>query len=470
MLTGLEGFGNDLLQSMEGANSPLLGKLRGDMSLHMRDAQIIYSFEIGMEPVLPYGFYATTLGSGLGPGMLSQSVNYGRGFFEGMKFYMHQGKIYIPHPDDNTERMREGNRRLGYQFDYSNEKVTYLSMALLGMNGWIGEWPKVEGIDASVVYIRPLSFFPFSTKIRLGGPHINAVAIIPEPMGSYFDDKSRELGVNVFVFDSPQNPFFAHNEAASLKNNSNYEPASWMRNLAESLSTAETVKFTNGMLKEGSGDTVGIITRDGTLVFPPLSTGRLNGISAQFVAEMSNRMGYSVELREVSMKDFLDSEGIILLGNAVNFMGVGNAIIPVEYLKKYLADADFGRLAPCSKKTLMIGEKQSEVWEFRFDSLKHPLFGKIKQAFERFLPDYSVCVQDVLEADAGEKLKGIGDSLRKEVPENSLRIMRLPVPNLLREGALLSLDRRLWPKPGKKEVNSAWSSGLKNQNRLVLQR
>ena len=449
-----------LLGKLEESQNPHAGLLEADLQYHTRDENIVYVHEAGPEGAFAYGAYFSALRSGLGAGMLSQTANYGRGFFEGEKAFVSNGKAYLPHPDDNNERFREGAGRLGYCFDYSNEKLNYLKILALGLNGYLLDWPQVEGKPAAVVYIRPLNYFQLNTRIRLGGPHYNNVAIIPEPMGSYFSDKTRDIGVNVLVYDSPINQAFALDPALSLKNNSNYEWASYLRNLARQLpATAETIKFTGGFMKEGSADSVGVIQGD-TVVFSPLSTGRLNGITALFVQETLPKAGGKTRLEQVPLFDFLSSDGIILLGNAVNYMGVGRVMVPEEYLQKYLDGEQREKARPAGFEEHEIEGKMVRMAIFDFGTLSNPVFLKVKAAFENHLAEYSLCINDVLVPDAAEKMKILGERMLGAVPKNSLNSVFLPLPNYLRDGAALVLEKRLWPSPGKREAQTAWSGGL----------
>lgn len=473
-------MGRRMLELYQEAGAPEAEVLAADLKAQEARNRLIYSTELGPENIMPYGTFLSTLGSNVGPHMLSQTVNYGAGFFEGMKIIRGEnGKFYFVHPDDNFDRIAMGARKLGYNFNYSNEKLVYVSAMLALMNGFEKSWPLVNGKEATILYVRPLITKPWGTGIGVGGSHAAQLSIIVDPMGLYFDNA--ELGVDVFFYSTGVKQSFASSEHFSFKANSNYEWAGQLRIMAQSLpiKTSETVAMNDGRLKEGSSDTVAII-KGNCVICPPLSTGRLNGITMRFVESIAGELGFSVIYADLGAKEVLEADGIMLLGNAVNLLGVNRAIFRAQDLKGIQ-----GLPEPEKEDTIPmkdIGDevqKDTQVLTYRFKTTENPVFKKIQRAFadaweKDAFGKLSVCIQDdIFVPDAGRILEELGHQVRETASRSESPIVEVSIPNLLREDARLTLENALFPVPRIRRVDTFWSrvlSGLRPRHQPLLTR
>ncbi len=459
-LKGLYDIGTDIAMHLEMEKSPMADILRKDLLIQYRERKNLWVVEAGAGESLKYSYYVSTLESGIGLHPLSHTANYSDGFFEGMKVVRVDGKAYFVHPADNFERLEYSAKRLGYGWEYSAEKLTYLSMLNVLMNGWGVGWPKIDGKEGTMVYLRPLLHFPFNGGVGIGGRHADLVSIIPAPMNTYFEKDKVLGGVNVLFYDTPLKQAFASIPDLSLKQIGNYGFGGWLKNLAQGLpeKVAETVVFNFGKLKEGSSDTVAIIEGN-AVVFPPFETGRLKGITGRFVEASAERCGFYVKHEEITLERALASDGLVLFGNAVNLQGVGKIYVQEKFLREYRVKDAMGKTFERKEFDF---EGSSETFRvYSLDTASHPVFRRIQQAFEMALKEYSICFDDVFVPDAAEKLAVLGKSLRRKIMPESGRAYRLQVPNMLKEGADLSGNERLYPHIGARLSRDGWADGLR---------
>jgi len=380
------------------------------------------------------------------------------------------------HPDDNMDRMRATAERFGYQYSYSNEKIAYLVAMICLWNGFVRSWPKMpDGKPASIIYDRPLITKPFRSGIGVGGRHLSTLSLIEYPMGLYFDEKTAQNGVNVyFHFTTFNNSVASDGQVHKL--NARYENASILREMAQSLPghTAETIEIVNGHLKEGSSDTVALLCKN-RIICPSSSGNRLPGTTMLFVEKIAPTLGLAVEYGDVSVADIFKCEGLVLLGNAVNILGVDKAYFKAENL----AGMDAGE--PVEKlKVRMMGEtRESDVVAYQFKTTQMPAFSVLAKALsdawttDRF-GKYSICLNDVIVPGAVVAMERAGQRMKEKLsPYDDGRpkkysMLEVRLPNILRSGASITLPSRIWPKPGVRKVDLRWSNGLRRQSRLNI--
>lgn len=468
----MSGLGHHMLdlyrQREEGAFAKVL---ENDLFVHDSLTGLIFVAEAGPNSIMPYQAIMSKIGAGSIVEVLSQGANYAEGWFEGMKIVRgSNGALYIAHPDDNWDRMRQGAASNMCPFDYSNEKLTYLSLATAIMQGYASSWPKVKKkdgtlADASILYVRPLYIRALNTGIGVGGDHQFTLVIAVIPMTTYFDSTKADSGVNIYGHFSNITPAFANSEESS-KHLSNYPYAGRLRRGAAGIpDTAETVVILkdSGMVKEGSSDTVAIIKGD-KIICPPLSTGRLNAITIRLVEAIAGQLGFSVVYEDVKVPNLIGCDGVLLFGNAVNLLGVQKVYLPESELKGVEVSKAH---RSC---TYDVFGRPTLLREYEFGTLQTEIFNKLKKAFSNVYTEnpfgkYSVSTEDIFDAKHIGHLEHIGNMLKAcQSPLVSMNI----APGMARDGALLTLDRRFYPTVGARRPDTSWSSGL--QKRPVAQK
>jgi|GEM_PF-898182 len=479
-ITGIYGMADEMQGKYAAVDEGKAAKLKANVGLHAWSNGLIYVVEAGPEAIMPFSCYVSTLGNNVSPDILSQSVNYGRGIFEGEKYVRINGKDYLVHPNDNEDRMRWTAQKFGYWFDYSSAKLTYLKIATFLFNGFANKWPALEnGAAASIVYGRMLVTKPLRSGIGVGGNHPSTLSFIAWPMGLYFNEDTVRNGANV-LFDFPTANTSIATDGEVHKLNKRYEDASRLREMAQDMkmNTAETIEIVDGKLKEGSSDTVALICGN-MIICPPHKGTRLNAITIRFVEKIAPQLGLQLEYRDIRVAELLRCEGMMLLGNAVNILGVNKA---------YFREADLtgtGAPEPVERFNVRINGAETETGmvAYQYKTTRLGTFQMLKDAFERAwstndFGKYAICMNDIVNPDAVELMEKIGKQMRRQLSSDAHgrprknNILPLNLPNVLRTGAEegLVLGNRLWPAPGIREPSAAdvkFIEGLRRQPQLL---
>lgn len=479
-ISGVTGIARDMQEKYAGIDDAKAGKLKANLEIHTQTDGLIYIVEAGPQSIMPFSCYASTLGNNIAPDIVSQTPNYGRGIFDGEKYVIINGKVYLVHPNDNEDRMCWTAGKFGYWFDYPRAKLTYLKISLFLWNGFASKWPILgDGSPASIVYCRMLVTKPFRSGIGVGGNHPSTLSILALPMGLYFDADTVKNGANVlFVFPTTNTSIATDGEVHKL--NMRYENASRLRETAQEMkmNTAETIEIVDGKLKEGSSDTVALICGN-MIICPPHKGNRLNAITIRFVEKIAPQLGLQLEYRNITVADLLRCEGMMLLGNAVNILPVNKAYFRAEDL------TGIGAPEPLERFTVRINgeETETDMVAYQYKTIRLPVFNMLKDAFavawntDEF-GKYAICINDVLNPDAVELMERIGAQMRSRLSADSHgrpkkhSILPINLPNMLRRGAEegLVLPNRLWPEPGIRRPTPAdirWVEGLRNQPQLL---
>lgn len=439
-------------------DAPSAQKYQKDIALQLAHSEVLY-----IKDVLSIGdcIRISTLGSGLGGHPLSYSTQYGHGLFEGIKFVQQGSKVLGFHFADNFERMKEGCQRLGYDFNYPIDKLIYSTFILAGLNGWLVDWPKINGKPAYIIYGRPIITQPLDGNIGVVGEHAKEMNIIAVPFQEYFGAQQQKSGINVLIYDTTKAQPFSSDENA-VKHSSNYSWPSQIKKAASEIpGVMEICFFKNGNMKgDGTGDNFGLITEE-SVIFPHISTGRLNGITARYVEAISPHSGYNVAFGSVALDDVVLGKGLLALGNAVDKNGVNIAYVPEEYHKYITDEKAKEKWASLKKETHIFDGKPMEMRVLELHTMETQVYRDVKAAFEKRFSDYSLAADDLLVKDAPEILYEVGKVYKAAMPFESLEWREFKLPNLLRDDApSLISDKGLYPRPFKRIPIETWRKQL----------
>ncbi|MGQ0668213.1 MAG: branched-chain amino acid transaminase [Actinomycetota bacterium] len=234
--------------------------------------------------------------------VLSHSVHYGSGVFEGIRCYETKNGPAVWHLEGHLKRLLRSAKLYHMEIPYSLEA--------LGES--IKETIKANGLSAC--YIRPLVLRGYG---EMGVNPLQApvdVTIAVWPWGAYLGEGALEAGVRVKI-------------------------SSWKRNDQNSLpsSAKATGQYINGVLAkiesihagydeaimlnqaghvtDGSGENI-FIVRDGVLFTPPISAGCLDGITRGSVITIGRDLGYEVREADLVRTDLYNADECFFTGTA----------------------------------------------------------------------------------------------------------------------------------------------------------
>src|SRR4051812_33063425 len=234
--------------------------------------------------------------------VLTHSLHYGTGVFEGIRAYETERGSAIFRHADHLDRLEQSARLYYMDLPFSKEQLREAAHELITRNGFRS------------CYIRPLVF-------RGSGPmglnplenEVEAVIAVWE-WGAYLGDEGQRNGVRGKVSSwrriSPDS-LIPHAKASGQYLNS-------------VLAKIESVKAgyeeailldDKGNVCEGTGENV-FVVKDGEISTPPQTASILDGINRKSVIQIARDLGYELIERDVARAELAMADEVFLTGTA----------------------------------------------------------------------------------------------------------------------------------------------------------
>ena len=233
--------------------------------------------------------------------ILSHTLHYGTGVFEGVRAYQSKNKSAIFRLDDHTKRLFNAASKISIEIPFSKEELNKAQCETLTRNN----------LDEG--YLRPIVYLGNEgLGLRAKDLSVN-VAIAAWEWPSYMDPESKQKGISV-----AKSPYKQYKNP----NWSNYKITGTYVNSIVALQDAvakgadEALILDNdGYISEGSGENI-FFLKDG-LIMTPTTKNCLNGITRQSVIEIAKDLGYKVEEGDWSYEHIIECDEAFFTGTAV---------------------------------------------------------------------------------------------------------------------------------------------------------
>lgn len=234
--------------------------------------------------------------------MLSHTLHYGNGVFEGTRAYETDNGLAIFRLRDHTQRLLNSAKITMIKAEYTLEELEAAQIEVLKANHFEGN-----------VYIRPLIFLGYEV---MGLHHVKApvkTAIAAWEWGSYLGDEGLEKGIRVKISS------FTRNSVKSMmgkaKSVANYLNSQMAKHEAIECGYEEALLLDEeGFVAEGSGECF-FIVRDGVIISPP-NDNSLESITQATVIELAERFGYTVVRRRITRDEVYIADEAFFTGTA----------------------------------------------------------------------------------------------------------------------------------------------------------
>lgn len=234
--------------------------------------------------------------------VLSHTLHYGNGVFEGTRAYKTDKGLAIFRLQDHTKRLLNSAKIVAIDCPYTQERLERAQIELLKNNTFEGN-----------VYLRPIVFLGYGA---MGVYHKQApvnVAIAAWEWGAYLGDEGLERGIRVktssFVRNSVKSNF------GKAKASANYLNSQMAKYEAVSCGFEEALLLDdNGFIAEGSGECF-FIVREGKLITPPHDNS-LESITQATVTEIARNLGYEVIERRITRDEVYAADEAFFTGTA----------------------------------------------------------------------------------------------------------------------------------------------------------
>ena len=246
--------------------------------------------------------------------VLTHTLHYGTGVFEGVRAYETSGGPAIFRLEDHTNRLFESARLIGMKIPYNAEELNDAQSKVVKIN------------NLKNAYIRPM-FFYGSEGMGLRADNLKVHAIIAAwDWGSYLGDDKILNGIKVKVTDFPKRCEKSMLHKAKASGNYLYSMLALKDALNSGFDEALILDIDDNV-NEGSGENFFMIANN--TIHTPKDATVLNGITRQTVMKIARDLNYNVEETNISVDDVKSSDEAFFTGTAAEV----TPIIQVDNVK-----------------------------------------------------------------------------------------------------------------------------------------
>ena len=242
--------------------------------------------------------------------VLSHSLHYGSGVFEGIRCYEGEGKSYVFRLMDHMERLVRSCHIAQIPLEYSAADLADATIELIKKN------------NLPACYIRPIVYRGYGS---MGVDPTDApveVVIAVWPWGAYLGADALENGISVGVSSWRQRSVNAIPPA--MKSTASYMNSILAKLEAKAHGYAEAVMLNEqGYVCEGTGENL-FIVRDGIISTPPISDGVLEGITRDTVLWLADDLEIPVVEESLTRADLYIADEVFFTGSAAEVTPVGS--------------------------------------------------------------------------------------------------------------------------------------------------
>ena len=266
--------------------------------------------------------------------LLSHTLHYGLGAFEGVRAYETEAGGAIFRLRDHTERLFDAANKINITIPYSIEELEAVQKEAMVKNNL------KEG------YIRPIVFLG-SESMGLRAKDLVSVnvAVACWEWPSYMDPEAKKKGISIVKspYQQYDNPLYSNNKIIGTYINSIMALHDALAKNADEAILLDR----NGFISEGSGENLFIVK--GSKLVTPKTDFCLNGITRQSVMKIAQNLSIDVQEQDLTFDDLVNADEAFFSGTAVE-------ITPITTLDNL--DIGDGLRGPVTE---MLQSKYSEI-------------------------------------------------------------------------------------------------------------
>ena len=257
--------------------------------------------------------------------ILSHTVHYGTGVFEGVRAYETHAGAAIFRLNDHTERLFDAASKIGIKIPYSIEELNQVQKDIFLKNNLL------EG------YLRPIVFLGSeSLGLRARDLSVN-VAVAAWEWPSYMSPEAKKNGVAIIKssFEQYSNPLHSGYKIIGTYINSTMA----LHEAIEKGADEALLLDKNGFISEGSGENIFLVNEK--TISTPKTDHCLNGITRQSVIQIAQDLGFDVNERDITYDELVASDEVFFSGTAVE-------ITPISKIDETIIGS--GSIGPVTEK------------------------------------------------------------------------------------------------------------------------
>jgi len=257
--------------------------------------------------------------------ILSHTVHYGTGVFEGVRAYETKAGAAIFRLNDHTERLFDAASKIGIKIPYTIEELNQVQKDIFLKNNLL------EG------YLRPIVFLGSeSLGLRAKDLSVN-VAVAAWEWPSYMSPEAKKNGVAIIKssFEQYSNPLHSGYKIIGTYINSTMA----LHEAIEKGADEALLLDKNGFISEGSGENIFLVNEK--TISTPKTDHCLNGITRQSVIQIAQDLGFDVNERDITYDELVASDEVFFSGTAVE-------ITPISKIDETIIGS--GSIGPVTEK------------------------------------------------------------------------------------------------------------------------
>ncbi len=242
--------------------------------------------------------------------ILTHSLHYGTGVFEGIRAYETAQGPAIFRLTDHIDRLFASAKILMIDIPFRRDELVQACK------------DTVRSTGLPSCYVRPIAYYGYGEMGLNTLPCRVDVAIACWPWGAYLGDDAVTKGVRMKISSWTRHDHNAMPPAA--KTTGNYVNSSLAKVEALKAGYDEAIMLNpQGMVSECTGENI-FVARHGMLISPPLSAGALEGITQDSVMTIARDLGFDVRLDLLARSDLYIAEEMFVCGTAAEVSAVNS--------------------------------------------------------------------------------------------------------------------------------------------------
>ena len=240
--------------------------------------------------------------------LLTHTLHYGLGVFEGVRAYATNKGPSIFRLDDHTDRLFKSASTVNMDIPFSKEVINNAHEAVI----------KANNLDEA--YIRPMCFYG-SEGMGLRADNLKVHAMVAAwEWPSYMEPEARENGIKVKLSSYKRQ---VGNPVSNAKVNGNYVHSIVALNEALEGGFDEALMLdAEGFVAEGSGENFFIVKDD--IIYSPKLDACLDGITRRTIISLAHELGINFVEKKLTVEDVLEADESFFSGTAAEVVPINS--------------------------------------------------------------------------------------------------------------------------------------------------
>ena len=233
--------------------------------------------------------------------ILSHTLHYGTGVFEGVRAYSTENGPAIFKLKDHTKRLFDAASKIGINISFTEDELNKAQCDTLIKNNL------KEG------YLRPIVFLGNEgLGLRAKDLSVN-VAVAAWEWPSYMDPEAKKNGISVIKSSHTQyeNPLHSGNKIIGTY----FSNTMALHEALDKGADEALMLDKNGYISEGSGENIFIVKDD--VIYTPTTEHCLNGITRQSVMQIAEDLNLQIFEKDIDYEYLLNADEAFFTGTAV---------------------------------------------------------------------------------------------------------------------------------------------------------